>query len=78
MGERDTLQLADAGAAVRALREHGTRTGLVVLPGRGHDDVLAVREEILAGAGRFHGAPGDGPGVGPGGAPGEKTVTWHP
>lgn len=91
VGERDTPQLEDAQEAVRILREHGTRTRLDVLPGRGHGDVLAAREEILTSAGRFHATPGAAPGSGPGAdldagpdtgptagpsaGPGTKTVT---
>jgi pimeloyl-ACP methyl ester carboxylesterase len=65
VGERDTPQLEDSRAAVQILREHGTRTGLKLVPGRGHGDVLAARDLILAAAARFHGAPGGGPDGGP-------------
>lgn len=67
VGERDAPQLEDSEAAVRVLEEHGTRARLDVLPGRGHGDVLAAREEILACAARFH--------AGPARAAGGKTVT---
>lgn len=75
VGERDTPQLEDSRAAVRILREHSTRTRLEVLPGRGHGDVLAARDRILAAAARFHGTPGSTPGGGPDGGPAARAVT---
>ncbi|MCM3688892.1 alpha/beta fold hydrolase [Kocuria rosea] len=66
VGERDAPQLEDSAAAVRILREHGTRTRLDVVPGRGHGDVLGARERILDSVARFHG--------GPAGAAGTETV----
>lgn len=66
VGERDAPQLEDSEAAVRILEEHGTRARLDVLPGRGHGDVLAARDEILVRMAGFHG--------GPAGAAGGKTV----
>lgn len=67
-GTESACRTAGPDPSAGGAAEPATRLGL--LPCRGHGDVLADREQVLAAAAGVHGPTA--------GAPGAETVTWHP